>query len=109
MVDDIDDARPPTHLQRAFSQFLRVAPDPLSPRALAALMRIETFVAYNYIARLKRAGCIRPVANSSYRFPEYEIVPGAQMPPGDGRGRKRNPKASRPISQFTVRRVHLIR
>lgn len=87
-------------------------PDPLTPRSLAALMRTEVQSAYNYIARLKAHKVIRPIVNCSFRNPQYELIPGTAGPPEDRRGR-RNPKASRPISQFTdravSRRVHLMR
>lgn len=99
-----DTLKPTTHLQRAYQEFLRVKPDPLSPRSLAALMRIEIDSAYAYVKRLKALGVIRQIANCNPRFPEYELVPGTAGPPADARGRKRNPKASRPISQITDRR-----
>lgn len=87
-------------------------PDPLTPRSLAALMRTEVQSAYEYVKRLKRFGVIRPILHCNPRFPQYELVPGTAGPPEDRRG-KRNPKASRPISQFTdravSRRVHLMR
>lgn len=109
--DDLD-PRPLTHLQRAYREFLRVHPDPLSPRSLAALMRTEITAAYDYVKRLKVHNVIRPILHCNPRFPQYELVPGTAGPPDDSRGRKRNPKASRPISKFTdkaTRRVHLIR
>lgn len=97
-----------THLHRAYREFLRLAPDPLTPRDLAALMRIEVSSAYKYVARLKAHGVIRPTLHCSPARPTYELVPGTAGPPEDRRG-KRNPKASRPISQFTdkvLRRLH---
>lgn len=86
-------------------------PDPLTPRSLAALMRIEISTAYDYLKRLKRHNVIRTTLHCNPARPEYELVPGTAGPPEDRRG-KRNPKASRPISKFTdkaTRRVHLIR
>ena len=99
-----DTLMPSTYLQRAYREFLRVHPDPLSPRSLAALMRIEIESAYAYVKRLKALNVIRPVLHCNPRFPEYELVPGTAGPAADARGRKRNPKASRPISQVTDRR-----
>jgi hypothetical protein len=112
MADGDLDPRPLTHLQRAYREFQRIHPDPLSPRALAALLRTEITAAYDYVKRLKAHNVIRVVLNCNPRFPEYELVPGTSGPPNDTRGRRRNPKASRPVSQFTDRvnrRVHLIR
>lgn len=112
MAEDPDALHSLTHLQRAYREFLRVAPDPLSPRSLAALMRTEPEVAYNYIARLKRLNIIQPIEHCNRRFPEYALVPGAEPPPEDSRGRKRNTYASRPISNHTdkvTRRIHRIR
>ncbi len=103
--------RPLTFLDLAYRQFRLIHPDPLTPRGLAAMMRIEIKVAYNYIHRLKVHNVIRPTRHSNPARPEYELVPGTAGPPPDGRG-KRNPKASRPISQFTdkaSRRVHILR
>lgn len=99
----LEPLKPTTYLQRAYQEFLRVHPDPLSPRSLAALMRIEIESAYAYVKRLKAHQVIRPILHCNPRFPEYELVPGTAGPPPDSRGRKRNPKASRPISQITDR------
>lgn len=102
--------RPLTFLHRAYREFQRVSPEPLTPRGLAALLRTEVSAAYGYIKRLKSHNVIRLAMPGNRRFPAYELVPGTAGPPADGRGR-RNPKASRPISQFTdqPRRIHRIR
>jgi hypothetical protein len=76
-----------THLQRAYKVFEQMAPQLLSGRALAALMMINVSTAYDYVDRLKKAGCIE-VQGGSGKIPEYGLVAGARMPAGDTRGRK---------------------
>ena len=113
MAEETGD-RPLTHLHRAYREFLRMKPDPLTPRSLAALMRIEIDSAYDYVARLKSCGVIRPTLHCNPKRPEYELVPGTAGPPADRRG-KRNPKASRPPTITSgglaqaARRLHQIR
>jgi hypothetical protein len=81
-----------THLQRAYKVFVRMKPQPISARTLAALMCIEIGTAYNYVKRLKAAGCILECADSR-KAPVYELVANAAMPAGDRRGRKRRASA----------------
>jgi hypothetical protein len=85
--------KPKTYVQRAFITFKSVAPVPLTTRVLAAILRCEIESAYNYIVRLKRMKKIQ-VAGGTARSPAYTVVPGAECPPDDARGRK----ASRPAT-----------
>jgi hypothetical protein len=75
-----------THLQRAFKVFERMR-QPLSARALAALMQVHVEAAYDYVKRLKESGCIEECGGTG-KVPAYTIKPGASMPAGDRRGRK---------------------
>jgi hypothetical protein len=75
-----------THLQRAYRVFERMR-QPISARTLAALMSIEIGAAYNYVKRLKEAGCIEG-SGGTHKAPLYALVENAQMPAGDTRGRK---------------------
>jgi hypothetical protein len=76
-----------THLQRAYKVFEQMAPQLLSGRGLAALMMINVSTAYDYIDRLKKAGCIE-VKGGTGKVPEYGLAKDAKMPAGDTRGRK---------------------
>jgi hypothetical protein len=82
-----------THLQRAFKVFVRMSPEPISARTLAALMSIEIGAAYNYVKRLKAVKCIAE-AGGSGKVPLYGVCEGATMPADDSRGRKRRPVLS---------------
>ena len=95
--DVAGDARPRTHLERAFRVFVKMRPQTLTARALAMLMGVEVSCAYNYIARLKRAGCIC-IAGGDGRFPEYAVVDLASTPPPDRRGRRRSRADGRALS-----------
>jgi hypothetical protein len=81
-----------THLQRAYRVFERMGAQLLGARTLAALMQVEIETAYNYIKRLRAAGCIA-VRGGTGKVPLYGLVVNdqgeviAKMPPDDGRGR----------------------
>lgn len=84
--------KPTTYLQRAFDSFTLVAPNSLTGRGLAAILRCEIRSAYNFIERLKRMNKIVLAPDSTARVPSYVLAEGATRPPDDNRGRK----ASRP-------------
>lgn len=93
-----------THLQRAFQVVERTHPQPIAAADLATLMATDLGCAYEYIRRLKVAGCIESIGRMGRR-PVYGLTNGATMPPDDGRGgARRRMLASRPISQFTAAR-----
>jgi hypothetical protein len=79
--------KPKTYVQRAFITFKSVAPVPLTARVLAAILRCEVKSTYNYIFRLKQMKKIQ-IAGGTARSPSYTVVPGAECPPDDARGRK---------------------
>lgn len=97
--------KPLTRLQRAFRIFQSMSPNPMTASYLAALMLIDVGCAYDYIRRLKKLGRIMPFSRDG-RQPNYVLIPGATMPPDDGRGGARlRTRASRPISQITAGRL----